>query len=197
MRPSGMPVQAGDGFGHGLRVDADVDQRVFALQLFQFRFAAAAVPAETRCCPRRTAAAIGAAAAGGVGGGRSMVFRRGVRGGCRPARRLRGLRRSFQLSAQLADLATSSFSCFQRSSNCSIPLRPVSSAAAAVRQLFLRGRRPLLLRAAGFRCQTRSCSMRRRQSSIGGGVAVWLSPIRAQVVSSTLTALSGNWRPEI
>ena len=44
---------------------------------------------------------------------------------------------------------------------------------------------------------TSSCSIRRRQSSTAGGVAVWLSPMRAQAVSSRLTALSGSWRPEM
>ena len=44
---------------------------------------------------------------------------------------------------------------------------------------------------------TFSCSMRRRQSSSGGGVEDWLRPIRAHVVSSRLTDLSGNCRPEM
>ena len=38
---------------------------------------------------------------------------------------------------------------------------------------------------------------RRRQSSIAGGMALWLMPTRAQAVSSTLIALSGNCRPEM
>ena len=37
--------------------------------------------------------------------------------------------------------------------------------------------------------------MRRRASSMPAGVAAWLMATRAQAVSSTETALSGNWRP--
>ena len=74
---------------------------------------------------------------------------------------------------------------------------PPAPSLQQARRVVPRGPRPSPIHGAGCPSSRRSVRCCRRQSSIAGGVAVRLRPIRAHVVSSRLSALSGSWRPEM